>query len=236
MSSGGRPTSCGCVARDEAATREFTLRLRAWRRIPARRARGGDRARRDEQRRRPMPYACGLHPGFNWPFAGASREGARVVFAERRSPRSRSSRPAVCSRRRCGRFPCKTAQIGAGRRAVRTRGAVLPRCGEPVAALRTGGRVGAGADGRGFSAYRLCGAGRARRFSASKFGRVTAIPSASPAICSRNRQCASWRPAAARGTRRRTVSFRLASVVHDSLDPKSTALVMIDSADLELSA
>lgn len=31
----------------------------------------------------PMPYACGLHPGFNWPLAGARREGARVRFAER---------------------------------------------------------------------------------------------------------------------------------------------------------
>jgi galactose mutarotase-like enzyme len=29
----------------------------------------------------PMPYACGLHPGFNWPFAGAERAGARVRFA-----------------------------------------------------------------------------------------------------------------------------------------------------------
>ena len=28
----------------------------------------------------PMPYACGLHPGFNWPFASAARAGARVRF------------------------------------------------------------------------------------------------------------------------------------------------------------
>ena len=28
----------------------------------------------------PMPYACGLHPGFRWPFAGGSREGGQVVF------------------------------------------------------------------------------------------------------------------------------------------------------------
>ena len=28
----------------------------------------------------PAPYACGLHPGFRWPFAGGSREGARVRF------------------------------------------------------------------------------------------------------------------------------------------------------------
>jgi galactose mutarotase-like enzyme len=28
----------------------------------------------------PMPYACGLHPGFRWPFAGGAREGASIVF------------------------------------------------------------------------------------------------------------------------------------------------------------
>jgi galactose mutarotase-like enzyme len=28
----------------------------------------------------PAPYACGLHPGFRWPFAGAEREGAIVRF------------------------------------------------------------------------------------------------------------------------------------------------------------
>lgn len=29
----------------------------------------------------PAPYACGLHPGFRWPFAGGPRAGARVRFA-----------------------------------------------------------------------------------------------------------------------------------------------------------
>lgn len=29
-----------------------------------------------------MPYACGLHPGFSWPFAGAARAGARIRFAK----------------------------------------------------------------------------------------------------------------------------------------------------------
>ena len=28
----------------------------------------------------PAPYACGLHPGFRWPFAGGPRTGARVIF------------------------------------------------------------------------------------------------------------------------------------------------------------
>jgi galactose mutarotase-like enzyme len=28
----------------------------------------------------PLPYACGLHPGFAWPFAGGPRHGARVRF------------------------------------------------------------------------------------------------------------------------------------------------------------
>ncbi|MBV8663787.1 MAG: aldose 1-epimerase family protein [Hyphomicrobiales bacterium] len=30
----------------------------------------------------PAPYACGLHPGFRWPFGGGPREGARVRFEE----------------------------------------------------------------------------------------------------------------------------------------------------------
>ena len=33
----------------------------------------------------PAPYACGLHPGFRWPFAGGPRAGARVRF-EREEP------------------------------------------------------------------------------------------------------------------------------------------------------
>ncbi|HEY1943705.1 MAG TPA: aldose 1-epimerase family protein [Roseiarcus sp.] len=28
----------------------------------------------------PAPYACGLHPGFRWPFAAGPREGAHVRF------------------------------------------------------------------------------------------------------------------------------------------------------------
>ena len=28
----------------------------------------------------PMPYACGLHPGFRWPFAGGTQEDYRIVF------------------------------------------------------------------------------------------------------------------------------------------------------------
>ena len=34
----------------------------------------------------PAPYACGLHPGFRWPFAGAPREGAIVRFAQGERP------------------------------------------------------------------------------------------------------------------------------------------------------
>ncbi len=34
----------------------------------------------------PMPYACGLHPGFRWPFGAASKAGARVRFAEAEKP------------------------------------------------------------------------------------------------------------------------------------------------------
>ena len=31
----------------------------------------------------PMPYACGLHPGFRWPFAGGKPEDYAITFDER---------------------------------------------------------------------------------------------------------------------------------------------------------
>jgi galactose mutarotase-like enzyme len=34
----------------------------------------------------PMPYACGLHPGFRWPFAGGAPEDYLLRFAEREDP------------------------------------------------------------------------------------------------------------------------------------------------------
>ena len=35
---------------------------------------------------KPMPYACGLHPGFKWPLGSAARKGARVRFTEAERP------------------------------------------------------------------------------------------------------------------------------------------------------
>ena len=35
----------------------------------------------------PMPYACGLHPGFRWPFAGGEMEDYSIVFDEREPAR-----------------------------------------------------------------------------------------------------------------------------------------------------
>ncbi|MGH6818216.1 MAG: aldose 1-epimerase family protein [Methylovirgula sp.] len=34
----------------------------------------------------PMPYACGLHPGFRWPFAGGAPENYLLRFAEPEDP------------------------------------------------------------------------------------------------------------------------------------------------------
>jgi len=34
-----------------------------------------------------MPYACGLHPGFCWPFAGGVLEDYEILFAEREQAR-----------------------------------------------------------------------------------------------------------------------------------------------------
>jgi galactose mutarotase-like enzyme len=33
-----------------------------------------------------MPYACGLHPGFRWPFAGGAPEDYLLRFAEKEDP------------------------------------------------------------------------------------------------------------------------------------------------------
>jgi galactose mutarotase-like enzyme len=35
---------------------------------------------------RPMPYACGLHPGFRWPFAGGAQADYAILFSEREDP------------------------------------------------------------------------------------------------------------------------------------------------------
>lgn len=34
----------------------------------------------------PMPYACGLHPGFRWPFADGPREGCVIQFEKPERP------------------------------------------------------------------------------------------------------------------------------------------------------
>jgi galactose mutarotase-like enzyme len=34
----------------------------------------------------PMPYACGLHPGFCWPFGAGSQEDYQVVFEKAEAP------------------------------------------------------------------------------------------------------------------------------------------------------
>ncbi len=36
--------------------------------------------------RSPMPYACGLHPGFRWPFAGGPREACEILFEKAERP------------------------------------------------------------------------------------------------------------------------------------------------------
>jgi len=50
----------------------------------------------------PLPYACGLHPGFRWPFGGGKREGAIVRFAEAEAPEAPIIAPGglISSRRK----------------------------------------------------------------------------------------------------------------------------------------
>lgn len=75
------------VLRDTAATRAhypFAFRLEALYRLePAALAIELTVVNEDA---RPMPYACGLHPGFAWPFAGGARDDCRVVFSHEEDP------------------------------------------------------------------------------------------------------------------------------------------------------
>ena len=67
----------------------------------------------------PMPYACGLHPGFRWPFAGGAPEDYRIVF-------DAAERPAVPVIAPGGLFTAET-------RAVALEGRVLPLTAELLA-------------------------------------------------------------------------------------------------------
>ena len=60
----------------------------------------------------PAPYACGLHPGFRWPFANGRRDGARVRFEK--------AEPAVVPALAPGGL------IGPGTRAIPLEGDALP--------------------------------------------------------------------------------------------------------------
>ena len=79
------------------------------------------------------PYACGLHPGFRWPFGAAGRAGALVQFAKNERPEV----PELAPGRSCPRDhavdPALRPQPAAVGRPVRARRAVLPRLQEPVA-------------------------------------------------------------------------------------------------------
>ncbi|PNG26722.1 aldose epimerase [Methylocella silvestris] len=51
---------------------------------------------------RPMPYACGLHPGFRWPFAGGSAADYAIMFAAEEEPFAPkiSPRGLICAEHR----------------------------------------------------------------------------------------------------------------------------------------
>jgi galactose mutarotase-like enzyme len=68
----------------------------------------------------PMPYACGLHPGFRWPFAGGDPSDYRIVFET-------AERPEVPLITAAGLF-------SSGRRRIPLAGRVLPLSPELFAA------------------------------------------------------------------------------------------------------
>jgi galactose mutarotase-like enzyme len=59
----------------------------------------------------PMPYACGLHPGFCWPFAGGAPEDYVVRFAKNEDPLVPVIAPGglIASRKR--RLPLENATL-----------------------------------------------------------------------------------------------------------------------------
>ena len=122
----------------------------------------------------PAPYACGLHPGFRWPFAGAERAGALVRF-EKDEP---AHVPAIAQggliSQKSARFAQK-AKCCRGRRTLCRRRLVFPRAGEPLAAGPNRPTALASKWISAASAWPRCGRGPARRSSASRRGPATAI-------------------------------------------------------------
>ena len=130
----------------------------------------------------PMPYACGLHPGFNWPFGGAPREGARGDVcgggAGRRSRdcAGRPDRGDAAADPRAGR-----QGSAALRRAVRQRRACVSST--PPAARCGSSRLTAPRSRSTSAISRISpfGPNPPHRSSASKPGPATAIPPGSTA-------------------------------------------------------
>lgn len=81
------PSSATFELRDTAATRThfpFAFRLRVSYAL-------GERSldidvKVENAGAQVMPYACGLHPGFAWPFAGGAQEAHRIRFAREERP------------------------------------------------------------------------------------------------------------------------------------------------------
>ena len=137
---------------------------------------------------RRAPYACGLHPGFRWPLGSAGREGALVQFDKAERPEVPELAPGGLVRGTtrpvplCGRsLRCPTPCSNTTRYAFSIVRAGRWRLSTPRG-LRSRWNMRA-------SSTRRCGRDPARPSSVSKPGPATAIPTVSPAICSRSPAC-----------------------------------------------
>ena len=187
----------------------LSVHLRARGRIPAhcRRARDCDRSR--QSRRRPAPYACGLHPGFRWPLGAAGREGAFVRFDKAGAARSSGdSRRADLSARPTRPIPLRGRDLPLTDALFAHDALCFLDCtSRSLAFHRRLGRV----DHHGVSgAFRTprCGRGPARRSSASRLGPATAIRTALRATCSTSPACGCSSRESARAMRRASSSGR----------------------------
>ena len=90
----------------------------------------------------PLPYSCGIHPGFAWPFAGGDKAAYEIVFdhSEARDVPVITADGLFAAARRTLDFDGRNPPAFAA--AFRARGLVLPRCPQPGAHLRGAGRCG----------------------------------------------------------------------------------------------
>ncbi len=156
-----------------------------------------------------MPYACGLHPGLRWPFAGGEPEDYTITFDEREAPDVPVISPDGLFTRQTRVVPLDGRRLALSPALMAREALVLPRREEPRACASDTPRQAR----RSTSRWRIsrtwrCGRGRRAASSASSPGPATATSSTPTATSTPSPRCAGWRRARRRATRRRSPTPR----------------------------